>query len=132
MVTSIFVQEVEDPSDTERQIYQAARAPVPDLSGVDVTGLPEPVMIGRNHPNPFRTKTAVSFAVASAGRARLGIYTLEGRLVTYLLDGHIEQGAHSVVWDGRDRSGQRVGPGVYYYRIETERGTGTGKMILLR
>jgi len=41
-------------------------------------------------------------------------------------------GAHTVVWDGRNESGMKVSPGVYFYKLETEDFTATKKLILTR
>jgi hypothetical protein len=37
-----------------------------------------------------------------------------------------------VVWDGRDESGDRVSNGMYFWRLQTEEGQQTRKMLLLR
>ena len=46
----------------------------------------------------------------------VGIYDLSGGVVWEQRDRQ-GSGEHSVQWDGRDRGGKRVIPGVYVYRI---------------
>ena len=54
-------------------------------------------------------------------------------LVRHVVDEELTPGIHSVRWDGRDRSGQRVAAGVYFAKLRTSRGrTDSIKMIALR
>jgi hypothetical protein len=69
-------------------------------------------------PNPFGPATVVSFSIASPGRVVLKVYDVAGRPVRTLMDGHREPDHYQVSWDGRDGSGNPVGPGVYFYRLE--------------
>jgi hypothetical protein len=127
LVTNIFVQ---DPAN--RQVLQAARDTVPDIAGIEIVDVGTPSVLGRNVPNPFRSKTEISFSMTVGGTVRLSVYTLTGRFVVDLLDEYAGPGSYSAAWDGRDRFGREVGSGVYYYRLETETASEAGKMILLR
>lgn len=49
---------------------------------------------------------------------RLTIHDLQGRTIATLVDGPIEAGMHGVTWDGSDREGRAVQPGVYFARVE--------------
>jgi len=120
---------VEDPA--TKQVLQAVKDRVPDISGIEVVDVPE-VMLHRNVPNPFTSKTDISYSVKTGGKVRLAVYTLEGRLVRGLVDAYVEPGTYSVAWDGRDSFGNEVAGGVYYYRLATGGGFRAGKMILLR
>jgi hypothetical protein len=126
LVSNIWV---EDP-DT-KEVLTAIRSFVPDISGIDVVDVPE-VMLHRNVPNPFTSKTSISYSVKAAGRVRLAVYSLTGRLVREIVDGYVEPGSYSAVWDGRDNLGNDVAGGVYYYRLERGEAFHAGKMILLR
>jgi hypothetical protein len=48
------------------------------------------------------------------------IWDLAGRLVAQVYRGQDGAGHHLRLWDGRDRSGQRVSPGLYLCRVEAE------------
>lgn len=128
VVTNIFVQR-----NGTRKIQQGWRGqpdPMP-AAGVDVADVSD-IRLGRNVPNPFSTETTISYNVRSAGRVRMEVYTLTGRLVRTLLDDSVGAGAHQVAWDGKDNLGKDVGSGVYYYRVHLKDDTLAGKMILLR
>ncbi|MFH1567668.1 MAG: FlgD immunoglobulin-like domain containing protein, partial [Gemmatimonadota bacterium] len=98
-------------------------------------GLPLEPVLGANYPNPFNPETTIPFAVPAApGSAalRLVIYNLAGQTVRVLADGIPTPGRHAVVWDGRDEAGNRVGSGVYLYRLESRSGALTRQMLLLK
>jgi flagellar hook assembly protein FlgD len=45
------------------------------------------------------------------------IYDSIGREIIKLVDQDQSAGLHTVSWDGKDRSGNNLASGVYYYRI---------------
>lgn len=69
-------------------------------------------------PNPLGGGTTIGFEVPNGGAdTRLDIYDVEGRLVRTLVSGWQEEGARSVRWDTRDRSGAQVAAGIYFCRL---------------
>jgi flagellar hook assembly protein FlgD len=86
----------------------------------------------RNSPNPFGASTTIPFALAAAGRATVRVFDVAGGLVAVLQDGPLPAGNHSVVWDGREATGRRVAPGVYFARLTTAETTATVRMTLAR
>ena len=87
-------------------------------------------------PNPFNPTTCVSFVNPAAGRVRLSICDVSGRLVRVLADGERPAGVVSIEWDGRDSSGRALASGIYFARLEGQTGerdfSGTGKLVLLK
>lgn len=71
----------------------------------------------QNRPNPFNTRTTIGYSLPEAGYVRLRIYNTLGQEIKTLVDGPIQAGHHSVIWDSRDESGQEVTSGVYIYQI---------------
>ena len=55
-----------------------------------------------------------------------------GREVMTLLNGQMEAGNHSVVWNGKDSYGSTVSTGVYFYRVKSESNVVTKKMLLIK
>lgn len=87
----------------------------------------------QNFPNPFNPQTAINFSLARDCRISLNVYNISGQLVKSLVNGHWSLGQHETVWDGRNALGQPVSSGVYYYRLQTDRGELlTNSMILLK
>ena len=83
-------------------------------------------------PNPFNPVTVVSYGVPTETVVRLAVYNVAGRLVRTLVDGTVEAGYHSALWDGRDERGEAVGSGVYFCRMEAEGFEDTAKLVLLK
>jgi flagellar hook assembly protein FlgD len=54
-----------------------------------------------------------------------------GRLVREVASGEFGRGCHRMTWDGADASGAAAAPGVYFYRLTTESGSETRRMILV-
>jgi hypothetical protein len=67
-----------------------------------------------------------------AGRTRLAVYDVTGRLVATLVDGVLAAGSHDAVWEGAGGAGRPAGPGLYFIRIEAG-GTGlTRRFVVIR
>ncbi len=84
-----------------------------------------------NVPNPFNAHTDIRFDLAAAGSYELVIYDVSGRRVT-TFSGIGSSGLNMVSWDGRDDAGANVSSGVYYYRLQTEDGSASRKMVLVK
>lgn len=104
-----------------------------DQSGVALNEAPRPWLeLAQNHPNPFNPMTRIRFNIGQAGRTRLEILDVSGRLVRSLLDGMLEAGVYEEAWDGRGDDGLTAASGVYFYRLTGPGGVLTRKMILAR
>jgi len=85
-----------------------------------------------SQPNPTSGATMLSFSLARAGEVTLDIYNVSGRLVRSFVSGSRAPGRYAVRWDGKDESGQRVGSGIYFYKLNTQDRTQAGKLVMLR
>ena len=85
-----------------------------------------------NYPNPFNPTTTISFTLPSTGTANLAVYSITGQKVRDLVNGPMSAGAHSIVWDGRDASGQPVSSGVYLTRLSQGSHTTASRMLLAK
>ncbi len=85
-----------------------------------------------NYPNPFNPATTIAFSIKDACPVILTIYNLQGKAIKELLQGSLEPGKYSLVWDGTDRNGAGVASGVYYYKMIAGKYSSTRKMILLK
>ncbi len=82
-------------------------------------------------PNPFTTSTRIELQLARAADARLVIVDAAGRRLGEIARS-LPAGASSLEWDGRDAAGRSLPAGVYFYRLQVDDGTRTGRMLLLR
>lgn len=88
--------------------------------------------LAQNYPNPFNPQTAIAFSLPQATEVRLEVFNLLGRSVATLVEGPMSAGTHTVVWDGRDRSGRTVSSGIYLYRLKAGNYVETKKMLFLK
>jgi hypothetical protein len=83
-------------------------------------------------PNPFRDATVFRLNLPEPSAASLRVYDQSGRRVRELIAGAPHDGAtHPASWDGRDDSGRRLAPGVYFYRLKAGSRSESGKVTLL-
>jgi len=98
--------------------------------------LPKSFALAQNVPNPFNPSTTIHFGLPTAQegqhQVRLTIYNLRGQTVFTLVDGSLNPGYHSVVWNGIDRHGKPLSSGIYFYRLQVNGQIFTRKMILLK
>jgi hypothetical protein len=72
-----------------------------------------------SYPNPMRSGSSISYTLEREDVVDLAIYDLGGRLVRRLVSGRVAPGSHTVPWNGTDRTGRSVPPGIYVYRLTT-------------
>jgi len=95
---------------------RGARAEM-ELAGVRVSA-------GRGEP-------IVHFSTSKAGRSRLSIYDVSGRLVATVVGDERAAGAQRLKWNARATNGARVASGVYLGRLSTPDGERTVKLVRL-
>ncbi|MFH1009464.1 MAG: T9SS type A sorting domain-containing protein [Candidatus Latescibacterota bacterium] len=89
--------------------------------------LPNQFRLAQNVPNPFNPTTTIAYDIPQAGDVTMTVYTITGQKVAVLVDGHLEAGHHSMLFEGSD-----FGTGAYLYRLEAEGFVETRRMVLLR
>jgi hypothetical protein len=95
--------------------------------------IPKAFALYQNVPNPFNPTTTVRYDVPSGGgRVTLRVYDVSGRIVQTLVDAVQSAGRKTVRWTGTNERGERVGTGIYFYRMEAPGFVQTKKMVLLR
>jgi len=85
-----------------------------------------------NYPNPFNPETVISFQLSGLSEVILSIYNIKGQLVRILVNETIQEGEHSVIWDGKDRDQQFVPSGIYNYVLDIGNQKFSNKMILIK
>jgi hypothetical protein len=82
-----------------------------------------------NYPNPFTTRTAFYFEqnqCCQSLQVELQIFTVSGKLVRNFSQYIYSEGYRSdpIEWDGRDDFGDKIGKGVYVYRLKVRTSEG--------
>lgn len=83
-------------------------------------------------PNPFRSATVLYFELPAPSWLDVGVYDLQGRRVRELETRTFAAGGHALSWDGRDRRGRSVAPGVYFVQIQGQRDRVVEKVVVQR
>ena len=88
-----------------------------------------------NYPNPFNPETWIPYQLSEAADVTLTIYAVDGTVVRQLALGHqpigIYQGkSHAAYWDGKNRFGESVASGVYFYTLSAGEFAATRKMLI--
>ena len=104
------------------------------VSSVEAKGIKpvESFALSQNNPNPFNPVTVINFSLVKPGDVKLIIYNALGREVSRLVDGSMDAGSHTAVWNGTDSKGVRAASGIYYYRLEMDGEMKVMRMILLK
>jgi len=121
-------------SEQNHEILQSAKEYVTQLvptSVEDEISVPSIFSLSQNYPNPFNATTQIDFRT-SGGNTSLAIYDITGALVKTLVDGSLEAGSHSIVWDGMDNGGSDVASGIYFYRLSNSGSENVRRMTLLK
>ena len=98
-----------------------------DVEDPDLTILPDRVHLAQNYPNPFNPTTTITFSLPVRSNVRLEVIDILGRTVDGLDLGRMSAGDHRVEYNALG-----LASGVYFYRLETDHGSQTRKMILLK
>ena len=78
-----------------------------------------------NYPNPFSTKTWITYHLPKASFVNIKIYTITGQIVEHLISEHQAAGLYEVPFISKPLS-----EGIYFAHIQTENDYGTIKMII--
>ncbi|MGQ0722830.1 MAG: FlgD immunoglobulin-like domain containing protein [Candidatus Eiseniibacteriota bacterium] len=96
------------------------------------SGAPLAFDLREPRPNPFGARTHLEFVLPEASPVRLSIFDVTGRLVDRLVNERRGPGAYGVTWSGTSRDGLPLPAGVYFARLEGDRGGRTAKLVLVR
>ena len=94
--------------------------------------IPEKFALHQNFPNPFNPSTHISFSLPKPSNVEVKIYNILGQSVVTLINDWRNLGHHSVQWNGRDKWGESVGTGIYFYSLETADFRQVKKLMLLK
>ena len=99
--------------------------------------IPAETELLRNYPNPFNPETWIPYRLAEDADVSLTIYDTSGALVRSIDIGHqtaavYETRAKAIYWDGRNRFGEQVASGLYFYHLSAGDFSGTRRMVILK
>lgn len=80
-------------------------------------------------PNPFTTETTIDFMLKEACSVSTNIYSINGELVKSITSEYKTIGLNKISWNGNDNNGNKVPVGVYYYIINSNNNSFSGKIV---
>ena len=86
----------------------------------------------QNYPNPFTSRTMISYVLPRDANVHLAVYDISGRKVLTLVSQKMNAGGHSIEWEGKNPEGNRVTNGVYFLKLKTDSVAITQRMTVLR
>jgi hypothetical protein len=98
-----------------------------DVTDGEIAKLPHSFAFSQ-YPNPFMTRTTISYAIPKACNVKLNLYDVTGRVVKTLVNGEIKPGYYTMTLEGKD-----FVSGVYFLRFKAgDEYKSTKKMILVK
>lgn len=94
--------------------------------------LPSEAVLHSPYPNPFNSETSLVYELPQAQEVEVAVYNLLGQRVRELVRGAMGAGAHCVVWDGLDHTGEQATTGVYFLVLTTPERVLKRRALLLR
>jgi hypothetical protein len=91
------------------------------------TSTPGEFSLKQNFPNPFNPTTTIQFTLPERSHVRLTVMDLLGRELATIVDGELEAGTHTSVFDG-----YRFSSGMYFYRLQSGSSVQTKKLVLIK
>ena len=97
--------------------------------------LPDKMALLPNYPNPFNPETWIPYHLAEPADVTVDIYAADGVLVRTLALGHqiagiYESRTRAAYWDGKNKVGESVASGVYFYTLTAGDFMTTRKMLI--
>lgn len=96
-------------------------------NGVHTGEQPAHFRLEQNYPNPFNPSTEIRYHLPEASHVSLKVFNILGHEVATLVNQMQEPGVKTIRFDAAG-----LASGVYLYRLQAGRYTGTRKMILAR
>ena len=123
MVRTFYLNDIDTPA-----ITNVTKAP---------SVLPPETSLLPNYPNPFNPETWIPYQLAKPADVNVSIYAADGKLIRTLALGHKQAGIYhnksrAAYWDGKNRQGEPVASGIYFYTLKVGDFTATRKMLIMK
>lgn len=82
--------------------------------------------LNQNYPNPFNPLTTISYSVPIKSNISLEVLNILGERIALLDEGEKEIGINTVQWNAN------ISSGIYYFRLNTIKGSFVRKILLIK
>jgi hypothetical protein len=99
-----------------------------DVSTDDQVLAPRPIVLGKNYPNPFNTKTTIPvYSEKTNNSITIELYNLKGQKVQQITP-NLHSGTNQIEF----AADENLASGVYYYRLKDQAHSPIRKMLINR
>lgn len=95
-------------------------------------GLKRDFEIIGNFPNPFNSETRIIYNLFNDTYVKLTVYDIVGREIAILVDGFQSAGRHEISFNLGNVKSNEITSGIYFYKLQTQRGYEIRKMIVIK
>jgi hypothetical protein len=109
---------------------------LPGLERIVLESKVDSTALLQNFPNPFNPETWLPYQLSKEADVTIHIYDVKGSLVSTLMLGPKSSGFYltrdkAAHWDGRNKLGEKVASGIYFYQLRTKSFTSPLKKMLI-
>jgi len=102
------------------------------ISSIIDDKLPGKFELKQNYPNPFNPSTTIEYQLPHKADVSIAIYNSLGNKINSWNFISQSVGVHSIVWNGNNSNGEKVGSGIYVYNISSGEFTESKKLVLIK
>jgi len=110
-------------------IYKGRDDIVVSVDEKEAGKLPSQFRLEQNFPNPFNSSTVIGYLLSVIGKVKITVYDALGNEITILKNEEQTPGEYEIEFDAEK---YQLSSGIYFYKLKTEGGEITKKMILLK
>jgi hypothetical protein len=100
--------------------------------GGGLTGAPADWTLEVAGGNPVGSQSKIVLGLPEPHQVGLDLYDVTGRALMSLAHGRLPQGYHELPWRGCGPNGVRLGPGIYFLRLDCGHEARTAKIVIMR
>jgi hypothetical protein len=90
---------------------------------------PSEFYLEQNYPNPFNSSTVISYRLPVISKAKITVYDILGKEITVLVNAEHGAGKYNIEFDAEKYG---LSSGTYFYKIKTDKGELSRKMVYLK
>jgi hypothetical protein len=98
-----------------------------ELIFVDIPSLESNTLEAGIYPNPFSGSTTINYTLEGATSVTVTIFNNYGQMVVMPVNGWQQEGEYKVILNA-----ENLPAGMYFYRIQAGRLSGSGKMVVVK
>jgi glycosidase len=111
---------------------QKLETPILDISAERLSDLPNGFHLYQNYPNPFNANTIFTYSLEKRSNIHLQIFDILGREVYSENLGYQNPGWHRYSWNGKNKRGECLNSGIYFFVLKNEKESRIQKITFLK